>query len=389
MEKKVKKPEIRFSGFTDDWEQRKLKDIATRVTRKNENLESTLPLTISAQYGLVDQITFFNNRIASKDVSRYYLIKNGEFAYNKSYSDGYPWGAIKRLERYEMGVLSTLYIVFEIHEEKVDSEYLNTFYDTNLWHKDVADRATEGARNHGLLNIAPDDFFDIGVKIPKLIEEQAMIGAYFKQLNNLITLHQRKYDKLICVKQSMLEKMFPKKGETKPEIRFKGFTEDWEQCKLGDVVTVYGGRDYKHLDRGDIPVYGTGGYMLSVSEALSNDRDAIGIGRKGTIDKPYILRSPFWTVDTLFYCIPNDKHDLDFTYDIFQNIDWKNMDESTGVPSLSKTAINEVDVLIPSEVEQKKIGEYFSNLDSLISLHQRKLELLKNLKKAMLEKMFV
>ena len=232
-------------------------------------------------------------------------------------------------------------------------------------------------------------FYKIEGKFPCTLEEQEKIGTYFNQLDKLINLHQRKYDKLICVKKSMMEKMFPKKGETKPEIRFKGFTEDWEQCKLGDVVTVYGGRDYKHLDRGDIPVYGTGGYMLSVSEALSNDRDAIGIGRKGTIDKPYILRSPFWTVDTLFYCIPNDKHDLDFTYDIFQNIDWKNMDESTGVPSLSKTAINEVDVLIPSEVEQKKIGEYFSNLDSLISLHQRKLELLKNLKKAMLEKMFV
>ena len=174
-----------------------------------------------------------------------------------------------------------------------------------------------------------------------------------------------------------------------PAIRFQGFTDDWEERKFADFIDVKSGKDYKHLNSRSIPVYGTGGYMLSVSEALSNDRDAIGIGRKGTIDKPYILRSPFWTVDTLFYCIPNDKHDLDFTYDIFQNIDWKNMDESTGVPSLSKTAINEVDVLIPSEVEQKKIGEYFSNLDSLISLHQRKLELLKNLKKAMLEKMFV
>lgn len=101
------------------------------------------------------------------------------------------------------------------------------------------------------------------------------------------------------------------------------FAVSWEQRKLGDVVDVCSGRDYKHLSEGDIPVYGTGGYMLSVSEALSYDKDAIGIGRKGTIDKPYILNAPFWTVDTLFYAIPREKVDLNFAFDIFQNIDWK------------------------------------------------------------------
>ena len=102
-----------------------------------------------------------------------------------------------------------------------------------------------------------------------------------------------------------------------PNIRFKGFTDDWEQRKLVDVVDVRSGRDYKHLEEGDIPVYGTGGYMLSVNEALSDDEDAIGIGRKGTIDNPYILRAPFWTVDTLFYAVPRDKYDLNFVFDIF------------------------------------------------------------------------
>lgn len=141
---------------------------------------------------------------------------------------------------------------------------------------------------------------------------------------------------------------------------------------MGEVVSVCSGKDYKHLDEGNIPVYGTGGYMSSVSEALSNDSDAIGIGRKGTIDKPYILKAPFWTVDTLFYCIPHEKNDLSFVFSTFQNINWKAMDESTGVPSLSKTAINCVDVITPLFEEQKKIGCYFSNLDHLITLHQRK-----------------
>ena len=178
-----------------------------------------------------------------------------------------------------------------------------------------------------------------------------------------------------------------KKSST-PAIRFKGFTDPWEQRKLGDIVDVCSGRDYKHLSEGDIPVYGTGGYMLSVSEALSYDKDAIGIGRKGTIDKPYILRAPFWTVDTLFYAIPREKIDLNFTFDIFQNIDWKKKDESTGVPSLSKTAINEIDVLFPQYFEQQALGEFFNEIDNLITLHQRKYNKLTNVKKSMLEKMF-
>ena len=186
-------PEIRFKGFTDPWEQRKLGELVDRVVRKNTNNESTLPLTISAQYGLVDQITYFNNRVASRDVSNYYLVLNGEFAYNKSTSDGYPFGAVKRLDLYEKGVLSTLYIVFAPKkEQQIDSDYLTVFFDTDRWHKGVAERAAEGARNHGLLNISAEDFFDIDLSVPKDIVEQKQIGAFIRQLDNLITLHQRK-----------------------------------------------------------------------------------------------------------------------------------------------------------------------------------------------------
>ena len=202
-------PEIRFKGFTDAWEQRKLGDIVERVVRKNTNNESSLPLTISAQYGLVDQITYFNNRVASRDVSNYYLVLNGEFAYNKSTSDGFPFGAVKRLDLYEKGVLSTLYIVFSIrNQSKTDSDFLTVFFDTDRWHKGVAERAAEGARNHGLLNISADDFFDIDIFLPSHREEQDAIGSYLRQLDHLITLHQRKIEKLKQIKKSCLEKMF-------------------------------------------------------------------------------------------------------------------------------------------------------------------------------------
>ncbi|MEO5478990.1 restriction endonuclease subunit S [Bifidobacterium adolescentis] len=184
-------PEIRFAGFTDPWEQRKLGEVARRVTRKNENRDSDLPLTISAQYGLVDQRTFFNNQVASKDMSGYFLLRKGEFAYNKSTSTDSPWGAIKRLEKYDMGCVSTLYICFELLSG--DPDFLVTYYETDRWYKAVQLIAAEGARNHGLLNIAPDDFFETQICIPKRIDEQRQIGAFFDRLDSLITLHQRKY----------------------------------------------------------------------------------------------------------------------------------------------------------------------------------------------------
>lgn len=173
-----------------------------------------------------------------------------------------------------------------------------------------------------------------------------------------------------------------------PKLRFPEFTGDWKQHKFEDVVTIGSGKDYKHLESGNVPVYGTGGYMLSVNQALSESEDAVGIGRKGTIDKPYILRAPFWTVDTLFYCIPNEGFDLTFTNCLFQNVDWKKKDESTGVPSLSKVIINNVKTYVPSLEEQQKIASLFTELDTLIQSAEKELEGYRELKQGMLQKMF-
>lgn len=173
-----------------------------------------------------------------------------------------------------------------------------------------------------------------------------------------------------------------------PKLRFPGFTEDWEQRKLSDILKVNSGKDYKHLDQGNIPVYGTGGYMLSVNESLSNI-DAIGIGRKGTIDKPQYLKAPFWTVDTLFYLTALDKHSILFLYYLMQLIPWKKFDESTGVPSLSKTTIDNISGFVPSNSQEEElISALFNQLDKCITLHQRKLEHLNLKKKALLQKLF-
>ena len=203
MEKNKRQvPRLRFPGFNDAWEQRKLGEVVERVTRKNTEMISKLPLTISAQYGLIAQTEFFDKQIASKNISGYYLIKNGEFAYNKSYSNGYPWGAVKRLNNYDYGVLSTLYIVFK--PTNINSQFLVSYYDTNYWHNQVASIAVEGARNHGLLNISASEFFTTTLAIPKSIQEQTAIGNFFRQLDEAIASHQRKpvHQKVSKIKQA-------------------------------------------------------------------------------------------------------------------------------------------------------------------------------------------
>ena len=230
--------------------------------------------------------------------------------------------------------------------------YLGYYLNSNAYHHQLLP-LMQGIK---VLSLSRSNIQKTSVSYPSAMKEQQLIASYFSQLDHLITLHQREFA-FLCKEKSK---------------KFRYIKNAWEQRKLGDVVDVRSGKDYKHLSEGNIPVYGTGGFMLSVNQALSYDEDAIGIGRKGTIDKPYILKAPFWTVDTLFYAIPREKVDLNFAFDVFQNIDWKKKDESTGVPSLSKTAINEIDVLVPQYDEQQPLGQFFNRIDNLITLHQRK-----------------
>ena len=410
MQDNEKKPALRFKGFTDPWEQRKLGDAFERVVRKNTNNESRLPLTISAQDGLVDQITYFNNRVASRDVSNYYLVYNGEFAYNKSTSDGYPFGAVKRLDWYEKGVLSTLYIVFALkHPEKDDSDFMTVFYDTDRWHRGVAERAAEGARNHGLLNISADDFFDIDTTMPEDKVEQEKIGRLLKKLDTLITLHQRKYEKLVNIKKSMLDKMFPQNGASMPEIRFKGFTDPWEQRKLdeafdftvpnntlsraelnqesgsvrnvhyGDVLIKYGSvldaqndelpfiterskDDFKGalLQNGDIIIADT-----AEDETTGKVCEIVNIQDKDVVAGLHtmVCRPKNKTAEGYFGYYMNSSSYHHQLLPLMQGIK---------VLSLSKTNVQKTTVKYPKDkAEQQKIADCLRRIDTLITLHQR------------------
>ncbi|EKE49848.1 restriction endonuclease S subunit [Bifidobacterium bifidum LMG 13195] len=387
MTEQAKVPAIRFAGFTDPWEQRKLGEIATRVTRKNEG-ESDLPLTISAQHGLVDQRTFFNNQVASKDMSGYYLLRKGEFAYNKSTSGDSPWGAVKRLVNYEKGCVSTLYICFGL--DGTDPNYLVTYYETDCWHKGVQMIAAEGARNHGLLNIAPNDFFDTVLALPSSQEEQRRVGSLFARLDSLITLHQRKYDKLVVFKKSMLEKMFPKDGESVPEIRFAGFTDPWEQRKLGDVAPLQRGFDLpvNQMTPGPYPVVMSNGIGGWHSKYMVKGPGVV-TGRSGTIGSLHYIEQNFWPHNTSLWVTSFNGNEPRFIYWLYASIGLERFGSGSGVPTLNRNDVHDLRVGFPCDVaEQRRIGTFFSRLDTLITLHQRKLELLQNIKKSLLDKMF-
>lgn len=406
---------IRFKGFTKDWEQRKLGDLVDRVTRKNQDLVSELPLTISAQYGLIDQNEFFDKRVASKDVSGYYLIENGEFAYNKSTSTDAPWGAIKRLDRYENGVLSTLYIVFGIKENNpVDSDFLVSYYSTNLWHKGIHEIAAEGARNHGLLNIAPADFFETRLMIPQDIEEQKKIGKYFIELEALITLHQRKCEQTKKLKKYMLQKMFPQNGAKVPEIRFDGFTYDWEQRKLIDVCDYvdYRGKTPTKTDSGVFLVTAKNvkdGYIdYGASQEYISEDDYEEVMHRGKPEIGDVLittEAPCGNVAQVnradialaqrIIKYRGQSNIVDNTYlkyyllsPEFQDI--LNAKSSGGtVKGIKGSILHQQEIKYPKYEEQFKIGSYFNNLDHLITLHQRKCDELKKMKKYMLQNMFI
>ncbi len=172
-----------------------------------------------------------------------------------------------------------------------------------------------------------------------------------------------------------------------PKLRFKEFSGVWEDKLIGQILTVGSGKDYKHLSNGDIPVYGTGGYMLSVNDYLY-DGESVGIGRKGTIDKPIFLTGKFWTVDTLFYTHSFKNSVPKFIYSIFQRINWKLYNEASGVPSLSKSTIEKIKIFIPSKHEQEKIASFLISIDTRIEQLTKKEELLQQYKKGVMQKIF-
>ena len=229
-----KRPKLRFPSFDEPWIAEKLSDFADRVTRKNSQNQTDLPLTISSKDGLVDQVSYFNKTVASKDMSGYYLLLNGEYAYNKSYSVGYDFGSIKRLDRYPMGALSTLYICFAL--KKHDSDFIKAYFDSLKWYREIYMISAEGARNHGLLNVPTDEFFETKHYLPQNLNEQRKIADFIITLERRIDAQQSLVDNLKKYKRGVTAKLITAIEEKYPVV------------KLGNYVAVMRGGSPRPID---------------------------------------------------------------------------------------------------------------------------------------------
>lgn len=406
-----KTPKLRFKEFSGEWENKHLNKIVERVTRKNKGTISKLPLTISAQYGLVDQEIFFNKTVASKNLEGYYLLENGEFAYNKSYSNGYPWGAIKRLDRYEKGVLSSLYICFKTLD-KINSDYIKQYFETSKWYKEVSMIAVEGARNHGLLNISVSDFFDTLHYIPSS-EEQEKIASFLSLIDDKISFQYEKIEMLKSYKKGTMKKIF------RMELRFKDDEgrdyPKWKTLELNqllyehkkrnvdlkfnkeDVLSVSGehgivnqiehlGRSYAGESVHNYHIVNKGDIVYTKSPLKSNPYGIIKVnkGKEGIVSTLYAVYS----------C-------KDICYGEYLDYYFQ-LDDNTNKylrPLVHKGAKNDMKInnthflsgkiVIGCIEEQIKISKFLSKLDIKIRYEQDKLDSLNEYKKGLLQQMFV
>ena len=406
MDKKPEKlvPEVRFKGFTDDWEQHKLGEISERILRKNSDLQSLLPLTISAQDGLVDQTIYFNKQVASKQLKNYLLLYNGDFAYNKSYSVGYPYGAIKRLDKYKQGVLSTLYIAFK--PTNINSDFLQHYYDTDKWYREIYRNAAEGARNHGLLNISANDFFNSKLITPSDNDEQLKIAKIINVFNRLITLQQRKLEQLMQLKKAMLQQLFVDKNCKQPILRFKNFNDNWEERKLSDIANYRNGKAHEqYIDMNGIYTVVNSKFISTNGKVKKFSNKPIELLKKGEIAfvlsdvpngkalaKAYLIDSDnrYSLNQRIAGITPSSDINSYFLYILInRNRYFLKFDDGVGQTNLSKKDIEEFKENYPLFDEQQKIANLFSQIQTLISLQQNKHTQLIALKKYLLQKLFI
>ena len=372
-------PNLRFNN--DPYKKYNLYEFATRVTRKNKDNVSNLPLTISAQYGLVDQVSFFNKTVASKDMSGYYLLKNGEFAYNKSYSNDYPWGAIKRLDLYDMGCLSTLYICFKTNDNIVNSNYLVHYFESSKWHKQVADIAGEGARNHGLLNIVVNDFFNTKHAVPT-IENQIKIAGFLDLIEKRIQTQIKIIDTLSSQKKQIRN------------LIFKDIHKN-ANCCIQDYVIyeqpqkyIVHSTDYLSYGKDYTPVL-TANQSFILGYTLEKD----GIYEKGDciifddftnenkyVDFPFKVKS-----SALKILQTKEGLMLKFFYEYLQFLNFESTDHKRHY--LSEVAVT--DISVPNLKEQTFVCKIFTSFDNKLKNEEALLEKYRLQKQFFLNNLFI
>jgi len=399
-----KRPKLRFPGFDEPWKAEKLSDFADRVTRKNTNNETSLPLTISSKDGLVDQISYFNKTVASKDMSGYYLLKNGEYAYNKSYSVGYDFGSVKRLDRYDMGALSTLYICFVL--KKHDSDFIKAYFDSLKWYREIYMISAEGARNHGLLNVPTDEFFDAKHYIPQDLAEQQKIANFMIALERRIEAQQSLVDNLKKYKRGVVRTLLSPK-----HCKLKNV--EWTTAKIGDIGTFIKGAP---LSKADISSDGTpfilyGELYTTYNEVISK------VVRKtqASVDKQYYSQIGDVIIPTsgetpeeistascvmlpdiilagdlnIYRCTQVDGRIMSYILNHVVNDRIARVAQGKSIVHVQATEISKIEITYPDLISQKKLIETFDAITARIDQSMRELELLQVHRKALLQQLFI
>ena len=398
MQDNEKKPALRFKGFTDPWEQRKLGEIAKEVVRNDPASDAPI-MMITAGNGFIEQSDRYAFNNAGESLKKYILLECGELAYNHGASKLRPYGSCFALTTVEKARIPFVYHCFSV--EKSNPEFLSIELNGANVENQLRKIVSSGARMDGLLNIAYSEYTEVTVQLPKK-EEQDWIAKFFKQLDTLITLHQRKYEKLVNIKKSMLDKMFPQNGASVPEIRFKGFTDPWEQRKFEEIaVRSSVMSDKKGLPRVEYEDIISGAGRLNKDIKLKESEKVGIVFHKGDVLygklRPYLQNWLLASFNGLavgdFWVLQPQNTDSSFLYRLVQSQQFDEVaNQSTGtkMPRADWKLVSKTKFAIPHSVdEQAAIGAYFEHLDTLITLHQRKLEKLQNIKKSCLEKMFV
>lgn len=397
----MENPKIRFKGFTKDWEQRKLSDVLDIVTKRNgEKYGKEEVLSVSDEYGCINQIKFQGRSFAGEDISNYKIVDTGDIIYTRSPLKSKPYGIIKVVGD-EIGIVSPLYIVNKVKEGN-NSQFIYRVFDSpEKTNKYLSPLVRKGAKN--TMNISNDEWLSGKIDVAPSYEEQYQIGLYFDHLDNLITLHQRKCEQTKNLKKYMLQKMFPQNGAKVPEIRFNGFTHDWEQRKFSDIasresVSRESSYDLPSLEYEDV-IAEEGRLNKDISLKENIKKGIVFDGSQVLYGKlrPYLhnwLNPDFSGVAVGDWWVlkPNNA-DKSFIYRLIQTQrfdDIANQSAGSKMPRADWNLVSNTEFAVPvSQEEQEKIGEYFSFLDHLITLHQRQCDELKKMKKYMLQNMFI
>ncbi len=404
MQDNEKKPALRFKGFTDPWEQRKLGEIAKEVVRNDPASDAPI-MMITAGNGFIEQSDRYAFNNAGESLKKYILLERGELAYNHGASKLRPYGSCFALTTVEKARIPFVYHCFSV--EKSNPEFLSIELNGANVENQLRKIVSSGARMDGLLNIAYSEYTEVTVQLPKK-EEQDWIAKFFKHLDTLITLHQRKYEKLVNIKKSMLDKMFPKNGASVPEIRFKGFTDPWEQRKLGDITVELS--EYATQELG-LPLLTSSRSGLMYQDEYRDSRTTKSTETLFSVVPVGTCTYRHMSDDDVFHMNINtlEKGLVSREYPVFEASKGNNLEflvqhinsseefkafcaeqKKGGTRTrLYYNTLCQFTVRVPALKEQAQISQCLKKLDTLITLHQRKLEKLQNIKKSCLEKMFV